>query len=294
MPAERKRYRTKHWEELTFADNFLFCKILEDAPELCRQLLELLLRIKIDRLEPPQSERTIQETPGAKAVRFDVYTKDDSHVFDIEIQTTDAKNLPKRARYYQSVIDLDTLERGENYARLKESYIIFLCLKDIFRQGLPVYFFENVCREDVSIKLDDGSYKVFFNAADCDKMKDGRLRDFFRFLKGRKAETAFSKQIEEKVAVARQNMRWRKQYMTWQQTIDEERAIAFEEGVKEGHDVGVEEGVSLGVQQTARENARNFLRMNVLTPEQIAQGTRLPLEDVLALKEELAHQSVMQ
>ncbi|MDE5797931.1 MAG: hypothetical protein K2H73_02730, partial [Treponemataceae bacterium] len=75
MTNGHKRYRTKPWEELTFADNFLFCKIMEDSPELCRQLLELLLHIKIGRLEPPQGERTMQETLGAKAVRFDVYTK---------------------------------------------------------------------------------------------------------------------------------------------------------------------------------------------------------------------------
>ena len=45
-------------------------------------------------------------------------------------------------------------------------------------------------------------------------------------------------------------------------------------------------------QKNARENARNFLRMDVLTSEQIAQGTGLPLEEVLALKEELSHETV--
>ena len=294
MRHERRRYQTKPWEELTFADNFLFCKILEDDPELCRQLLELLLRIKIDRLEPPQSERTMQEAVDAKSVRFDVYTKDESRIFDIEIQTTDAKNLPRRARYYQSVIDLDNLARGENYQRLKDSYVIFLCLKDLFRRGLPVYFFENACRADESIKLDDGAYKVFFNAANCDKLQSEAERDFFKFLKGERARTAFSRRIEERVAFARQNMAWRKQYMTWQQTIDEEKLIAFEEGhdagVKEGHDAGIEEGAW----QNARETARNLLRMDVLTLEQVAQATSIPMEEVRALREELARERAAQ
>ena len=91
--------KTKSWNELTFADNFLFCKILESEPDLCRQLIELLLHIKIDHLEKPQGERTMQETIDAKSVRFDVYTRDDKRIFDLEIQTTDTKNLPKRARY---------------------------------------------------------------------------------------------------------------------------------------------------------------------------------------------------
>ena len=73
--------KTKSWDELTFADNFLFCKILESEPEICRQLLELLLHIEIDHLEVPQTEKTMQETIEAKSVRFDVYTKNDTGRF---------------------------------------------------------------------------------------------------------------------------------------------------------------------------------------------------------------------
>ena len=47
-------------------------------------------------------------------------------------------DFPERARYYQSVIDMDNLSKGENYTRLKDTYIIFLCLKDVFRRGLPL------------------------------------------------------------------------------------------------------------------------------------------------------------
>ena len=55
---------------------------------------------------------------------------------------------------------------------------------------------------------------------------------------------------------------------------------------------GVAKGIEQGVQQAARENARNFLKMNLLSSEQIAQGTGIPLEEVLALKEELAQEGV--
>lgn len=47
-------------------------------------------------------------------------------------------------------------------------------------------------------------------------------------------------------------------------------------------------GIKKGAQAKAIESALNFLRMNLLTPEQIAQGCSIPLEQVLALKEELA------
>ncbi len=272
---EKTKSSTKSWEELTFADNFLFCKILESEPELCRQLLELLLHIKIDHLEVPQMERTMQEGIETKSVRFDVYTKDDNRIFDLEMQTTDTKNLPKRARYYQSVIDMDNLSKGENYSKLKDSYVIFLCLEDTFDKGLPVYFFENICRQKRDFSLNDGTYKVFFNAHDCDKLKTKEERDFFKFLKGEQAESQFAKAIEEKVERAKKNEKWRKNYMTWQQTIDEAKYIAREEGREEG------------IRVNSIENAKNLLKETDLPLEKIALCCSLPLEQVRKLKDEL-------
>ena len=67
--------------------------------------------------------------------------------------------------------------------------------------------------------------------------------------------------------------------MTWQQTIDEEKDIAFEEGK--------EEGLEMGKLQKAIEAAENLLRMGVVTTEQISQAIGLPLEKVLELAENI-------
>ncbi|MEE3313843.1 MAG: hypothetical protein VZR56_06780, partial [Treponema sp.] len=92
-----------------------------------------------------------------------------------------------------------------------------------------------------------------------------------------------TKSIEEKVSFAKKNMRWRKQYMTWQQTIDEEKDIAFEEGREEGMKLGIEQGI----ERARIENAENFLKMGVVTAEQISQATGLPLEQVMQIKERI-------
>ena len=75
--------------------------------------------------------------------------------------------------------------------------------------------------------------------------------------------------------------------MTWQQTIDEEKEISFEEGREEGRVVGREEGALAN----AIENARNFLKETDLSVEKIAQCCSLPLERVIALKDELKVES---
>ena len=238
-------------------------------------MLEILLGMEIERLEPVQSEKTMLETLDSKSVRFDVYTRDDKRIFDIEMQTSARKDLSKRARYHQSVIDMDNLSSGENYSSLKDSYIIFLCLEDPFSKELPVYFFENTCRDDSMIKLNDCAYKLFFNAGKYDKMEDDETKKFFKFISGLGAESELTKSIEEKVNFAKKNMGWRKQYMTWQQTIDEEKELAFEDG-KEAKAV---------------EDAENLLREG-LPPEMIARCIGLPLERVMQIAETIPAESI--
>ena len=51
------------------------------------------------------------------------------------MQTTKKDNLPKRMRYYQGMIDLNILEKGESYKALKKSFVIFICTFDLFGQG---------------------------------------------------------------------------------------------------------------------------------------------------------------
>ena len=66
--------------------------------ELCKHLLEIILQ-KEDQGHPIY--RTSKNTDlqyDAKSIRLDVYVEDDlDSVYNIEIQTTDEKNLPKRS-----------------------------------------------------------------------------------------------------------------------------------------------------------------------------------------------------
>ena len=143
-PAQR-------WERLTFADDYIFCRVLSQNLEITKELLEILLDIKIDHIEQAASQKENKVDFLSKGVRFDVYVKDGTgRCFDIEIQTSHYSNLAKRARYYQSVMDVDSLDSGESYKSLKDSYVIFLCLGDPFGKGLPVYTFIQKCHSEVS------------------------------------------------------------------------------------------------------------------------------------------------
>ncbi len=274
---------SERWENLTLANNFLFCKIMESEPELCRELLELLLHIKIDHLEKPISERTVQESLSSKSVRFDVYTKDDNRIFDVEIQTVNKTNLPKRARYYQSIIDVSNLNSGLDYDELKDTYIIFICLNDLFGKGHHVYTFKNICEEDRTTILNDGTYKVFFNASACDKIESREERAFFEFLTGNSAETKFTKRLSEKMLLARKNLEWRNQFMTFREQFKEELEEAEKDGIERGLARGLEQGLEQGIRQGINKTAVIMLN-NDLPPEQISKYTGLSVKEIEELK----------
>ena len=90
------------------------------------------------------------------------------------------------------------------------------------------------------------------------------------------SSNAFTDKISALVKEAKHNTQWRKSYM------DFERQKAY------WYDDGVEAGVIQGAQKKAIEVAKNLLKMNLGTPEQIAQAEGIPVEQVLEIKKSLA------
>lgn len=293
-PAEK-------WERATLADNFIFCKVMTANPDLCKELLELLLNIKIERIEIPVAERSFKVDYDSKGIRFDVYVKDGTgRCFDIEIQTTNRTNLAKRARYYQGLMDVDSLVSGADYSELNESYVIFLCMEDAFGNGLPVYDFHQVCKQDSEVLLNDGTHKVFFNASKYDKMPTESLREFFKFLNGLNAASDFTDQLEQKVRYAKTNAQWRHRFMTWEQEmriqVKEKSEQLAKEMAKDLANEMVEDRVNAmrkDIEKEAKEMAvekveetAKKLLAEKIAPEVVAKCTGLSLEQVKKLANE--------
>ena len=220
MKKENQLTPLEKWERLTFADNFIFCKVLNDNVDICKELLELLLEIKIEKIELPSAEYSLKTDFHSRGVRFDVYVKDGGgRSFDIEIQTAHATSLAKRARYYQGLMDVDSVHTGMDYSKLKESYVIFLCMGDAFGKKLPRYTFRYICEEDGGLQMNDGTVNIFFNARMYDKMETEGLRSFFRFLCGMKPTSDFTDRLSALVERTKLSAQWRHSYMTWEQEM---------------------------------------------------------------------------
>ena len=288
----------KQWEEASLSNNFIFCKVMSENLDLCKEFLEMLLNIKIESISLAQPETTLNVDFFAKGIRLDVFVKDDTdRIFDIEMQVIGKDYLPLRARYYQSVLDVSSLHAGEDYESLTESYVIFLCLDDIFHKGLPIYTFKSVCLEDPNLFLDDKTTKVFCNAQKYDKMPAEKLRTFFKFLVQKKPdETDFSKIINEKVLKAKITEDSRRTFMTLEQEIrlaakhaaQAAAQEAYEKASKEAYEKAYKEAEAekdLALKKAAEEKLESArkLKESGVSVDIISKCTGLSLQQVQEL-----------
>ena len=227
--------RQRSWEELGISNDFLFGKVMQN-PELCKELLQRILPdLKIDHIEYPELQKSIEQDRDAHGVRLDVYVKDDKEtIYDIEMQVSNTKELPKRSRYYQSMIDLQLIDKKQHYKRLNRSYIIFICPFDLYGKGRHIYTFENICKEDNSVSMGDEAVKIFLNTEGTLDDISKELMAVLNYVAGRKSddtEDSYIKKLEEAVKEAKKNREWRHEYMTL--------LMRDQENVEKGREQGI-------------------------------------------------------
>ncbi len=283
----------KSFDELEFKDDFMFGIIMRN-PKHCKSFLETILGIKISDIKYPKMQETIDITANAKSVRLDLYVEDGKNtVYNIEMQVSVNKNLPKRSRYYQGMIDLNILEKGEDYKNLKWSYVIFICTFDLFGEGRHIYTFENRCIQNLNLVLGDETTKIILNTKGTMNDVSPEMKRLLDYIDGKTATDMFTKELDTAVRDVRNNEKWRVEYMTLEmrykelleQGIDIGRSEGIDIGRSEGIDIGRTEGINIGLEQQKIQTALRMLWAGELLDEKIALYSGLALEKVLELKD---------
>ena len=186
-------------EDLTLMDDYMFGMVMRD-PKLLRSLLEAILDMHIRRVTYIEPQRTVKDGFGTKGVRLDLYVEDENGVvYNVEVQTTRRKFLPKRMRYYQSAIDMNVLSPGVDYAKLRKSFIIFICNHDPFDRNRIVYRFENRCMEEPDLAFGDETVKVIVNTRGTLGAANDGLLEIIRYLDNGTVSGEYSRELEDAV-----------------------------------------------------------------------------------------------
>ena len=228
--------RIKEWEELTIQDNFLFQKVMQNT-RICKRLIEKLLRIQVKSIAYPEAEKALSVGIASKDIRLDLYVEtEDGTILDIEMQTTANKSnwLPKRTRYYQSMIDINIVAKGDDYTMLKTSFVIFICTFDPFHKKRYIYTFRNRCVEQDGLELGDATTKIFLNTKGTIGDVDDDIKKFLAYVDGHTPEGDFTREIASETEKIKEHKETRLEYMTLMMELKEQRNEGREEGREEG------------------------------------------------------------
>ncbi|MBO5551220.1 MAG: hypothetical protein J5966_04605 [Lachnospiraceae bacterium] len=103
---------------------------------------------------------------------------------------------------------MNLISRGAHFKELKKAYVIFICAFDPYERGLPIYTFENMCKEAPDLKLGDDTVKVMLNAGG---KRDGLSDDmcaFLDFLQKGSADSDLTKDLSAAVSEAKEHKEW--------------------------------------------------------------------------------------
>lgn len=143
-------------KDLNLLDKFLFDEAMEDEENKnMKTLLDIILGQDTHLKQPPQTEKECRSSFEKRQIRLDVYTVDeDDVVYDTEPQKTNTKNLPKRSRLYQGMIDSRLLPPGcIDFNLLNPVVIIMIMPFDLFGYELYRYTFKMQCEEVPEMEL---------------------------------------------------------------------------------------------------------------------------------------------
>ena len=150
---------------------------------------------------------------------------------------------------------------------MNRSYVIFICTFDPFGEGLYRYTFENLCKEQKDISLNDEAVKLFFNTTGTKGEVTGEARAFLKYVGGMASEDAYIKELQEKIEAAKRNEEWRREYMT----------LLMRD----------KENIEKGITEERVRMVKSLLQMGTIPEKSIAFAAKMSLEELQQIKKSL-------
>ena len=152
-------------EELSLMDDFLFNAMLthpETGEKFTNKILKLLFNREFKNLKVSAQKFYAGMNTNFRGARLDVCIEGDfvdieaseiPSVYDVEPdqnnRVKDISVFPKRSRFYHAIIDSRSLKSGEDFGKLKQVYVFFICNYDPFGYDRVLYTIKNRCLEDL-------------------------------------------------------------------------------------------------------------------------------------------------
>ena len=191
--------------ELILMDDIFMRIVLKDRK--CTEFILQTILQKPDLKVKTQSIQSDLKNLQGRSLILDCLCSDTKGtVYNIEVQNYSHGASPKRARYHSGLIDMHILKKGKTFENLPESYVIFICAKDILKENKQIYHISRTIQESGS-KFPDQAEIIYLNTSKDSENELGKLiKDFYtkdpkkmhsKVLAKRVADLKESKNIEK-------------------------------------------------------------------------------------------------
>ena len=281
-------------DKLTLSNDFLFKHVML-RKRICKHILEELLHTQIADITYLEAEQTLDVYPDSHGIRLDVRIADDTDThYNLEMQVKNTKNpdtknyvLPKRTRYYQALMDIDLLQKNQEYDLLPPTYIIFICVFDFFAKENYVYTFKKRCLEDLELELPDEATIMILNTKGTHGSISKDIKSFYDYVNNHVINSDFTKQIDDEISYLKLDSKVRREFMLLEARLLDERREAKAEGIAEGKAEGEAIGLTKGKAEEKTAIAKLMLAKGCYSPQEITELTGLSLEKLEKLNNEI-------
>ena len=128
-----------------------------------------------------------------------------------------------------------------------------------------------MCREEKRLELGDDAIKIFLTP---DGKKGGmqkEMKALMKYVAENKAESDFTKELDEQIRIAKSGNYWRREYMQMRERMDAQFSAGKKEGNKEGR------------RNQSIETAERMLAKGKYDPDEISEITGIPVAEVKRL-----------
>ena len=160
-------------KELTIM-NDIFMRNVFKKRERIEHVLRIIMEMKNLQVLDYTVQKDYKNLQGRSAILDCVARDDVNNQYNVEIQQDTEGASPKRARYHSGLMDMNTLNSGQDYDELPESYVIFITRDDVLGYGLSIYHIERKIRENDEI-FQDGAHIIYVYSKKQEDTELGRL-----------------------------------------------------------------------------------------------------------------------
>ena len=154
--------------------NDVFMRNVFKKRECTEYVLQVIMGEKDLKVIDQVLQKDYKNLQGRSAVLDCVIRDSEGRQMDVEIQQDNEGASPKRARYHSGLMDMNTLNPGQDFDELPESYIIFITQNDVLGCGFPIYHIDRMIKEAGKCFMDE-AHIIYVNSKRQDDTELGRL-----------------------------------------------------------------------------------------------------------------------